>query len=81
MIRLLENGDFAIIRMNFLDQKTCDAPLVITADMLGIPEEKAMTMKVTDLWTGEKVELVNGTIPNHGLNAHGCQVYRVHLED
>ena len=80
MIRLLQNGDFAVIQLNFRDHETSNAPLVITADMLGIPEEKALTMKVTDLWTGEEVALVNGTIPNSGLNAHSCHIYRVHLE-
>lgn len=53
---------------------------IVTADMLGLPEEKALRMRVTDLWTGQEVPLVNGTIPNPGLNAHSCQVYRIHLE-
>ena len=80
MVRYLADGDIALIRLNFRDAKTYDAPLVVTADMLGIPEERARHMRVTDLWTGEKLPLVNGTIPNPGLPAHGCQVYRIHLE-
>ena len=80
MVRYLADGDIALIRLNFRDAKTYDAPLVVTADMLGLPEERARHMRVTDLWTGEELPLVNGTIPNPGLPAHGCQVYRIHLE-
>lgn len=81
MVRLLANGDFAVIQLNFRDHDTANAPLVITADMLGIPEEKALKMQVKDLWTGGEVKLVNGTIPNPGLGPHSCRVLRIHLED
>lgn len=80
MVRMLADGDFAVMQLNFRDHETSNAPLVITADMLGIPEEKARTMQVKDLWTGEEVPLVNGTIPNRGIPAHGAKIYRVHLE-
>ena len=80
MVRYLADGDIALIRLNFRDAKTYDAPLVVTADMLGLPEERARRLRVTDLWTGEELPLVNGTIPNPGLPAHGCQVYRIHPE-
>lgn len=79
LVRYQADGDIAVIRLNFRDHDTCDAPLVITADMLGLPEDKAHTMQVTDLWTGEALTLVNGTIPNTGLPAHGCQVLRIRL--
>ncbi len=81
MIRHLANGDIALIRLNFRDHETSNQPLIVTADMLGLPEEKALRMRVTDLWTGKELPLVNGTIPNPGLNSHACQVYRIHLED
>lgn len=80
LVRMLANGDFAVMQVNFRDHETFDAPLVVTADMLGIPEDKALTMQVTDLWTGENVPLVNGTIPNRGIPAHGARIYRVHLQ-
>ena len=81
MVLLLANGDFEVIQLNFRDHDTANAPLVITADMLGIPEEKARKMQVKDLWTGEEVKLVNGTIPNPGLGPHSCRVLRIHLEE
>ena len=54
--------------------------MVVTPDMLGIPEEMAKKMRVTDLWTGKELPTVNGTIPQPGMGAHACQVYRIHLE-
>lgn len=79
MVRYLENGDIAVIRLNFRDHDTSNAPLVVTADMLGLSEECAKKMRVKDLWTGEELPLVNGTIPNHGCAPHSCQVYRIQL--
>lgn len=37
-------------------------------------------MRVTDLWTGEEIPVVNGTIPQTGIGMHDCQVCRIHLE-
>ena len=51
-----------------------------TADMRGIPEALAKRMRVKDLWTGQELPVVNGTIPQPGLGTHDCQVYRIHLE-
>lgn len=42
--------------------------------------ESAKRMSVTDLWTGEELPLVNSTIPQKGMPAHSCQVYRIHIE-
>ena len=80
MVRYLADGDIAVIRLNFRDHETSNAPLIVTPDMLGLPEAIAKRMRVTDLWTGEEVHLVNGTIPQPGMPAHSCQVYRVHIE-
>ena len=80
MLRYLADGDIALIRLNFRDHTTSDAPTIVTADMLGLPEDMMKRLTITDLWTGEKLPLVNGTIPNHGIPAHGCQVYRIHIE-
>ena len=73
LIRLLSDGDFAVMQVNFRDHETFDAPLIITPNMLGLPEEKARTMR-------REVPLVNGTIPNTGLNPHSASVFRIHLE-
>ena len=81
LVRRLADGDMAIIRLNFRDHETSNAPTVITPDMLGLPEDCTARMQVTDLWTGEEIQLVHGTIPNHGIPPHGCQVLRIHLHD
>ena len=81
LIRYLDDGDIAVLRINFRDHETSNSPLVVTADMLGLPEERAKKMRVTDLWTNQEVALVNGTIPCISMNAHSCQAYRIHLED
>ncbi len=80
MVRYLADGDIALIRLNFRDHETCNAPMVVTPDMLGLPEKYAKRMRVTDLWTGEELPLVNGTIPQPGMPAHSCQVYRIHID-
>ena len=80
MVRYLADGDIAVIRLNFRDHETSDAPMVITPDMLGLPEEQMQHIHVTDLWTGEEVALVNNTIPNQPpIPVHGCRVYRIHI--
>ena len=80
MVRYLADGDIAVIRLNFRDHETSDAPMVITPDMLGLPEEQMQHICVTDLWTGEEVALVNNTIPNQPpIPVHGCRVYRIHI--
>ncbi len=79
MVKLLSDGDLAVMQLNFRDHYTTDAPLIVTADMLGIPEDKALRMQVKDLWTGETVETINGTIQNPGIPPHGVRFYRVHL--
>ncbi len=79
MVRQLANGDFALIRLNFRDHEVCNAPLIVTPDMLGLPEDMPLHPHVTDLWTGESLPLVHGAIPQPGLAAHACQVYRIHL--
>ena len=81
LVRRLADGDMAIIRLNFRDHETSNAPTVITPDMLGLPEDCTARMQVTDLWTGEEIALVHGTIPNPGIPPHGCQVLRIHLHD
>ena len=81
LVRRLADGDMAIIRLNFRDHETSNAPTVITPDMLGLPEDCTARTQVTDLWTGEEITLVHGTIPNHGIPPHGCQVLRIHLHD
>lgn len=81
LVRRLADGDMAVIRLNFRDHETSNAPTVITPDMLGLPEDCTARMQVTDLWTGEEIQLVHGTIPNHGIPPHGCQVLRIHLHD
>ena len=81
LVRRLADGDMAVIRLNFRDHETSNAPTVITPDMLGLPEDCTARMQVTDLWTGEEITLVHGTIPNHGIPPHGCQVLRIHLHD
>ena len=81
LVRRLADGDMAVIRLNFRDHETSNAPTVITPDMLGLPEDCTARMQVTDLWTGEEIALVHGTIPNPGIPPHGCQVLRIHLHD
>ena len=81
LVRRLADGDMAIIRLNFRDHETSNAPTVITPDMLGLPEDCTARMQVTDLWTGEEIALVHGTIPNPGIPPHGCQVLRIHLHN
>jgi alpha-galactosidase len=81
LVRRLADGDMAVIRLNFRDHETSNAPTVITPDMLGLPEDCTARMQVTDLWTGEEIALVHGTIPNPGIPPHGCQVLRSHLHD
>ena len=81
LVRRQADGDMAVIRLNFRDHETSNAPTVITPDMLGLPEDCTARMQVTDLWTGEEITLVHGTIPNHGIPPHGCQVLRIHLHD
>jgi hypothetical protein len=80
MVRYLAGGDIALIRLNFRDHVTSDAPTVVTADMLGLPENMMQHLRITDLWTGEELPLINNTIPNHGIPPHGCQVYRIRIE-
>ena len=81
LVRRLADGDMAVIRLNFRDHETSNAPTVITPDMLGLPEDCTARMQVTDLWTGEESALVHATIPNPGIPPHGCQVLRIHLHD
>ncbi len=76
--RYLENGDIAIGMFNFLDMDSCDQPLAINADMLGLPEGFDQ-FQVTDLWTGEVIPSFNGTIPNTLCKAHGCRLFRVRI--
>ena len=81
LVRRLADGDMAVIRLNFRDHETSNAPTVITPDMLGLPEDCTARMQVPDLWTGEEIALVHGTIPNPGIPPHGCQGLRIHLHD
>lgn len=81
MARYLDNGDIAVIMLNFTDRDTVAAPLVVTADMLGLPDNSGKALEVKDLWTGKVSPGFNDTIYNDLCKAHGCRMFRVKLVD
>ncbi len=81
MARYLDNGDIAVIMLNFTDRDTVAQPLVVTADMLGLPENAGKDLEVTDLWTGKTTRAFNGTVFNDLCKAHGCRIFRVRVVD
>ena len=73
--RLLENGDFAVGVFNLMDG---EYRFVFGFDEMGITTHCGKEIELTEVWTGEKEKLVNGTV-NTVVEGHGCKLYRLKL--
>ena len=45
---------------------------------MGITTHCGKEIEMTEVWTGEKEKLVNGTV-NTVVEGHGCKLYRLRL--
>lgn len=73
MGRHLENGDIAIGMFNLCDS---DAWPIFSLDALGLNRSTGMTLKMTDVWSGEEVKVSNEMFRLDCLPAHTCRVFR-----
>lgn len=73
--RLLENGDFAVGVFNLMDT---EYRFVFGFDEMGITTHCGKSIDMTEVWTGEKEQLVNGTV-NTVVEGRGCKLYRLKL--
>ena len=74
-VRLLENGDFAVGVFNLMDG---EYRFVFGFDEMGITTHCGKEIEMTEVGTGEKEKLVNGTV-NTVVEGHGCKLYRLRL--
>jgi alpha-galactosidase len=81
LAKYLDNGDIAIIMLNFGEVDIHDAPFVVAPDMLGIPDDRVSHMQIKDLWSGETIPVFNGTVVSDLCRAHACRVFRIHFTD
>ena len=68
----LADGDLAIGLFNLSDKKGAAR---FNLDEVGLPHSTGRTLKMTELWTGEVVTVVNSTF-SKDLDAFDCAVYR-----
>ena len=68
----LSDGDLAIGLFNLSDAK---GSARFNLDEVGLPHSTGRTLKMTELWTGEEVTVVNSTFCKD-LEAFDCAVYR-----
>lgn len=77
LVRFLANGDIAIGGFSFHDEKR---RFFATLDSIGLGECTGKTLELTNVWTGEKSVVKNGTILFE-LEPHQCEVYRARVID
>jgi len=75
--RLLANGDFAIGAFNFNDT---EYRFVFGLDEMGITTHCGKKVTITEIWSDKSATVVNGAV-DETVEAHGCRMWRVHLED
>lgn len=73
VVRVLENGDLALGFFNLSDG---DTNMTIMGEELGIPDVQGITLAGEEVYTGETVRTVNGTLVVN-LKAHSCKVFRM----
>lgn len=71
--KILEDGDIALGFFNFSDEKI---GRFVTESMIGLDSDIPIKYNVRDLWTGEEIKPVNGTILAD-IEAHGCRILRI----
>ena len=69
----LSNGDIAIGLFNLSQAR-------FNLDELGLPLSKQKTLDMTDIWTGKKAEIANGTVMWE-LEPYDCAVFRAKVVD
>ncbi|MBR6569208.1 MAG: glycoside hydrolase family 27 protein [Clostridia bacterium] len=79
--KYLDNGDVAVGFFNFTDREANRWDLTLTCDQLGLPLRCGKTIEAVNLWTGEKVQSINGLIEVHSLAPHACLLLRVKIID
>lgn len=73
--KILENGDIALGFFNYSDNKI---GRFVTESMLGLDADIPLDYTVHDLWSGEEVRPINGTVLAD-IEAHGCCMFRVKI--
>ena len=74
--RLLDNGDIAILILNLADdERVAD----FRCEQLGLEHFNGIDVELTDLWTGERVEMVNRVYLTN-LGAHCCRLLRLKIK-
>ena len=73
--KILENGDIALGFFNYSDNKI---GRFVTESMLGLDADIPLEYTVHDLWSGEEVKPINGTVLAD-IEPHGCRMFRVKI--
>ncbi len=79
--KYLDGGDIAIGFFNFMDSDASEWHFTLTPDNLGIPLSSGKTVELYDLWTGETVKSINGTIRLYKVAPHSCRLFRAKVVD
>ena len=73
--KILENGDIALGFFNYSDNKI---GRFVTESMLGLDADIPLEYTVHDLWSGEEVKPINGTVLAD-IEPHSCRMFRVKI--
>ena len=75
--RQLSNGDLAIGFFNLKDESVVAN---LNLDEVGLPMSTGKTLQMKEVWTGEDLPSLNGTV-RKALEPYGCAVYRCKVVD
>jgi len=77
VVKYLENGDVAIGIFNFMDEVCSSHVTTILTEMIGLPASSGKTIQLTDVWSGEVLQAVDGVLyMSDGVAPHSCRLFR-----